>query len=104
MRERVEKLVGRARAARCTLSTFHALGLAILKQEKAALGLPSGFTIYDASDQLGVVREVLRRVHGDDDRRFDAKAILFRISRAKNAFLSPEEYARRERRRRTSTT
>jgi ATP-dependent DNA helicase UvrD/PcrA len=93
MRQRVDKLAG-VRARRCTLSTFHALGLQILKAEKEALGLASGFTIYDASDQLGTVKEILRRLYqSDDDRRFDAKAVLFRISRAKNAFLSPEEYA-----------
>ncbi|MCA1663387.1 MAG: UvrD-helicase domain-containing protein, partial [Myxococcales bacterium] len=46
------------------------------------------------SDQLGTVKEILRRLYqSDDDRRFDAKSVLFRISRAKNAFLSPEEYA-----------
>jgi superfamily I DNA/RNA helicase len=88
---RVEKLVG-ARGRRLTLSTFHSLGLMILKAERVALGYGSGFTIYDGADQLGVVREVLRRVHVDD-RRFDAKAILFRISRAKNAFLDPDAYA-----------
>ncbi|MCU1280587.1 MAG: UvrD/REP helicase, partial [bacterium] len=93
MRTRVGKLAG-ARARGCTLSTFHALGLSILKQEKAALGLPSGFTIYDAADQLGTVKEILRRLYqSDDDRRFDAKAILFRISGAKNKFVSPEEFA-----------
>jgi DNA helicase-2/ATP-dependent DNA helicase PcrA len=93
MRQRVDKLAGRA-AKKVTLSTFHALGLSILKQEKEALGLPSGFTIYDASDQLGTVKEILRRLYqSDDDRRFDAKAIQFRISRAKNAFISPEQYA-----------
>jgi superfamily I DNA/RNA helicase len=90
MRERVEKLVGK-RGRDVTLCTFHALGLQILKREKAALGMPAGFTIYDASDQLGTVREIVRRVHMDD-RKFDLKAILFRISRAKNAFLSPEDY------------
>jgi DNA helicase-2/ATP-dependent DNA helicase PcrA len=90
MRERVEKLVGK-RGRHVTLCTFHALGLQILKREKDALGMASGFTIYDASDQLGTVREIVRRVHVDD-RKFDLKAILFRISRAKNAFLSPEEY------------
>jgi ATP-dependent DNA helicase UvrD/PcrA len=93
MRQRVDKLAGK-RAKLCTLSTFHALGLSILKQEKAALGLPSGFTIYDASDQLGTVKEILRRLYqSDDDRRFDAKSILFRISGAKNKFVSPEEFA-----------
>ncbi len=90
MRERVDKLVG-ARGRKVTLSTFHALGLQILKAESAALGFGGGFTIYDASDQLGTVREILRKV-SVEDRRFDQKAILFRISRAKNAFLSPDEY------------
>jgi DNA helicase-2/ATP-dependent DNA helicase PcrA len=89
---RVEQLVGRARARHVTLCTFHALGLQLLKAERAALGFPSGFTIYDASDQLGAVREILRSV-SIEDRRFDSKAILFRISRAKNAFLTPEQYA-----------
>jgi ATP-dependent DNA helicase UvrD/PcrA len=90
MQHRVSKLVG-ARGRGLTLSTFHSLGLSILKAERAALGFDSGFTIYDASDQLGTVREILRRV-SVDDRRFDLKAILFRISRAKNAFLAPEEF------------
>jgi ATP-dependent DNA helicase UvrD/PcrA len=93
MRERAHKLAGAA-ARRVTLSTFHALGLQILKAEREALGLPSGFTIYDASDQLGAVREILKRI-SIEDRRFDVKAILFRISRAKNAFLTPDEYAAR---------
>ena len=92
MRERVAKIVGEKRGSRLTLCTFHALGLQILKAEKTALGFRTGFTVYDASDQLGTVRECLRQVRLDD-RRFDAKAILFRISRAKNAFITPEEFA-----------
>ncbi len=90
MQVRIGRLVGE-RARRLTLSTFHALGLQMLKAEKEALGFGSGFTIYDTSDQLGVLRELLRRTQLDD-RRFDVKAIQFRISRAKNAFISAEEY------------
>jgi DNA helicase-2/ATP-dependent DNA helicase PcrA len=90
MRERVRRLVGAKPAQRLTLSTFHALGLQLLKSEKAALGFRTGFTVYDGADQLGVVRECLRAVRVDD-RRYDAKAILHRISRAKNAFLLPED-------------
>ncbi|MFI5289796.1 MAG: UvrD-helicase domain-containing protein, partial [Polyangia bacterium] len=56
MAERVEKLVGKRAARKVTLSTFHALGMNILKAERASLGMPSGFTIYDASDQLGLLR------------------------------------------------
>jgi len=90
MAERVQKLVGPRLARRITMSTFHALGMQILKAEKRALGF--AFTIYDTSDQLGVLRELLRRV-SVDDRSFDLKAVLFRISRAKNAFLAPDDYA-----------
>src|SRR5690349_10263239 len=54
MRERVTALVGQRVARRLTLSTFHALGLMMLKREKAALGFGSGFTVYDTADQLGV--------------------------------------------------
>jgi DNA helicase-2/ATP-dependent DNA helicase PcrA len=96
MRQRVEKLVGARQADLLTLCTFHALGLQILKAEKAAVGFRSGFVVYDGADQLGCVRECLRAVQ-IDDRRFDPKAILARISRAKNAFLFPGEVERKPR-------
>src|SRR3569623_2235705 len=74
-----------------TIGTLHALGLQTLRSERKALGVPRGFTVYDGSDQLGSVREAMRAIH-DGDRRLDAKAILTRISLAKNAFIAPEEY------------
>jgi superfamily I DNA/RNA helicase len=92
MEERLARLVGTRDVANLTLSTFHSLGLMILKKEQEAFGFPRGFTIYDTADQLGVIREILRDVR-IDDRKFDVKAILHRISRAKNAAQTPEEYA-----------
>jgi superfamily I DNA/RNA helicase len=92
MRERVGALVeDRALTKQLTIGTFHALGLQILRSERKALGVPRGFTVYDGSDQLGIVREAMRAIH-DGDRRLDAKAILTRISLAKNAFIAPDEY------------
>ena len=93
MRERVAHLLGDKKLAReLTIGTFHALGLQILRSERKALGLPRGFAIYDQADQLGAVREAMRtRIH-DGERRYDAKAILTRISLAKNAFIAPDEY------------
>ncbi len=100
MRERVGHLVQhRATAKALTIGTFHALGLEILRTERKALGLPRGFVIYDQSDQMGALREALRAVkdmNRDGERRFDVKAILSRISLAKNAFIGPEEYAPNE--------
>ncbi|HEY5945907.1 MAG TPA: UvrD-helicase domain-containing protein, partial [Kofleriaceae bacterium] len=92
MRERIAHLLGdRELAKELTIGTFHALGLQILRTERKALGLPRGFAIYDQSDQLGAVREAMRHIK-DGDRRYDAKAVLTRISLAKNAFVAPEEF------------
>ncbi|HEU4611589.1 MAG TPA: UvrD-helicase domain-containing protein, partial [Kofleriaceae bacterium] len=92
MRERVAGLVNdRAAVRQLTIGTFHALGLQILQIERKALGLPRGFTIYDQADQLGAVREAMRALH-DGDRRYDVKALLTRISLAKNAFIGPHDY------------
>ena len=94
MRQRVAAMVGRRGAVSdLTISTFHSLGLNILKRERAALGYPRGFVIYDTADQMGVVREVMRTIHLGDDRRYDTRAILTRISLAKNAFVGPDAYA-----------
>ncbi|HRC56458.1 MAG TPA: UvrD-helicase domain-containing protein, partial [Kofleriaceae bacterium] len=96
MRERVSHLLGDRRSAQAlTMGTFHALGLHILRTERKALGFPRGFVIYDQSDQMGALREVLRNVHefgAGGERRYDAKAIAARISLAKNAFIAPEDY------------
>ncbi|MBL0218435.1 MAG: UvrD-helicase domain-containing protein [Myxococcales bacterium] len=96
MRERVASLVrDKATSRALTIGTFHALGLMILKTERKALGLPRGFVIYDQSDQMGSVREALRHVKSmsrDGERRFDVKAILTRISLAKNGFIAAEDY------------
>ncbi|HTJ42064.1 MAG TPA: UvrD-helicase domain-containing protein [Kofleriaceae bacterium] len=92
MRERVAYLLGDKKTAnRLVMGTFHSLGLRVLREERKALGFPAGFTIYDASDQLGALRECLRGIH-DGDRRFDVKAVLTRISLAKNAFITPDAY------------
>ncbi|MBL9004492.1 MAG: UvrD-helicase domain-containing protein [Myxococcales bacterium] len=99
MRERVERLLAatgdRSRPASwargLTLSTFHSLGLLLLKAEAATLGLHSGFSIYDTADQIGVIRDVLRDAH-IAGRKLDIKAVLSRISRCKNGGLSPQQF------------
>ena len=96
MRERVAHLLHDKKTARAlTIGTFHALGLHILKSERRALGMPRGFAIYDQADQLGTVREAIRHVRDmgrDGERKFDAKAVLTRISLAKNQFIAPADF------------
>lgn len=74
MRERLRHLAGRG-SSEVRLSTFHSLGLTILKEETEAAGLKPGFAIYDTSDQLSLVRELMRQVKVAD-RRLDPGRIL----------------------------
>src|SRR5262245_22080360 len=81
MRTRLSDLAGRG-AGRVHLSTFHALGLAIVKEEAVHCGLKMGFCIYDSSDQLGLVRGLMRRVKVAE-RRLDVQRVLWIILDAK---------------------
>jgi len=90
MQERLKELVGKA-AKGMAVSTFHSLGVRLLRQEIERLGYKRNFSIYSGSDQLGLVRQALREVN-DTDRKFDADSILWKISAAKNALLRPQQY------------
>ena len=83
MRERIAHVLGDAKVAKqLTIGTFHALGLQILRTERKALGMPRGFAIYDASDQMGALREAMRAVRDigtNGERRFDPKAVMSRF-------------------------
>jgi DNA helicase-2/ATP-dependent DNA helicase PcrA len=82
MRERVTALAGAA-GAEVRVSTFHALGLWILREEHSAAALPARFSICDAGDQLALVRRCMAEV-SVDDRRFDPQRVLSLVSRARS--------------------
>ncbi|MHB1057073.1 MAG: UvrD-helicase domain-containing protein [Rhodanobacter sp.] len=87
MRERVAKLVSSEDAAALTVSTFHALGLKFLQIEHARAGLRRGFSVLDADDSGGIVKELAPK-GVKPDVLFGLRNLL---SRAKNGGLSPEE-------------
>jgi DNA helicase II / ATP-dependent DNA helicase PcrA len=93
MRSRVERLLGAA-ALPAWIGTFHALCLRILRRDGQRIGLPPGFVVYDSDDQLALVRRILRE-EATDDAPVAARPVLTRISRAKNAMVSPAEMAAR---------
>ena len=82
MRARVESLVGGDCRA-LWVSTFHALCARLLRREAPAIGLTRDFVIYDSSDQLTLMKQVLRDLHIDDS-LLQPRAALSRISHAKN--------------------
>ncbi|MEJ2532985.1 MAG: UvrD-helicase domain-containing protein [Halioglobus sp.] len=89
MRERVGKLLGRAAAEGLTVSTFHQLGLRIIRSERKALGLKSGFSIFDAEDTRTLIRDLLVQEHGTDGDQ--AGTLAQRISQWKNDRVVPEQ-------------
>jgi DNA helicase-2/ATP-dependent DNA helicase PcrA len=93
MRERVEQLVGPPARASWVM-TFHAACGRILRREAERLGYKSNFTIYDTSDQLRLVKQVLEELERDP-KRFTPRGILSQISNAKNQLIGPVEYAAR---------
>ena len=93
MRERVYKLLGHAKCKGITLSTFHSLGLQILKNEIEKLGYQKYFTIYDQSDGMSILREAFKYYRSKKD-SFDKKQIQSKISFLKNKGISAKDYSR----------
>ncbi len=58
MKERLFHLLGE-RLKQLTIGTFHAICVRILRREARHLGIPSSFVIYDAADQLSLIRQAL---------------------------------------------
>ena len=94
MRERVEALVGEDCAGRLWVGTFHSICARLLRYEADAFGLHGDFTIYDADDCRALTRRVLDSLDLDE-RDFPPRQVHGEISRAKNAMIDPEEFARR---------
>ncbi|MBP9836340.1 MAG: UvrD-helicase domain-containing protein [Candidatus Pacebacteria bacterium] len=98
MRERVESLVKKYPPAERavidslpTVTTFHALGVRILRQYHETLNLPRHFTIYDRSDSLRAVKTAMERANYNP-KEFEPKKILSKISRAKGDAQSISDY------------
>jgi DNA helicase-2/ATP-dependent DNA helicase PcrA len=81
MKERIVRLAGGASdARRVTVSTFHAFGMRIVREQHEALGLPAKFAVLDAGDQAGLLKRLLRDLKVDD-KRFDVNRLLGILSR-----------------------
>jgi len=91
MEERVHKLVGKTACKDIVISTFHSLGVRILRRDIERLGYKRNFSIYSGSDQNGLVRQILREV-ASDGKKYDADSIIWKISAAKNRLIAPDRF------------
>ena len=99
MRERVEALMREHKtAARAsidslpTVSTFHALGVRMLREHHDALGLRRHFVIYDRSDSNKAIKRALE-IAGYSSKQFEPRTILSIISRAKGDAQTRDDFA-----------
>lgn len=74
------------------ISTFHALGVHILRENAQTLGLLRNFTIYDRADSLKAVKDALKKLDYDP-KQYEPKTILAIISNAKGDNIDREEFA-----------
>ena len=91
MNERVAKLLGPRRKRGINLSTFHSLGIKILREDIHLIGYNKTFTIYDQGDQQAIIREALKNLKMDKA-SFDKKTIASKIGFLKNSGISAAEF------------
>lgn len=70
------------------ISTFHNLGLNILRRDGKLLGFKSGFSIYDSQDSLALIKELMRKAFASDEQAMDMQ---WQISSWKSGLISPKQ-------------
>ncbi|OGD69586.1 hypothetical protein A3E89_00185 [Candidatus Campbellbacteria bacterium RIFCSPHIGHO2_12_FULL_35_10] len=73
------------------ISTFHSLGVYILKENHAELGIPKYFNIFDKNDSKKVIKESIIKI-GLDPKQFEPGKIMSVISRQKGDFKSYSKF------------
>ena len=92
MRERIKSVVGWRNASSLWMGTFHSIFSRILRNEPQATGFPTSFTIYDSADSKSLIKSIVKEL-GYDDTKYKPNEVLSKISKAKNALITPNAYA-----------
>ncbi len=89
MRERIGGMVGKKKAEAMTVCTFHSLCVRLLRGGIDRLGYKKNFSICTQSDQVGVMKQLLVRKGGKEE-KIKAEEVLAAVSKAKNAGIPLE--------------
>ena len=95
MKERVAQTLGKKEARGLMVSTFHTLGLNIIKRHVTQLGLKAGFSLFDDKDSMALLKDLTAaEIDGDKEQ---LKLLQTCISNWKNDLLLPEALAKQAR-------
>lgn len=89
MKERIGRQLGADKGRGLNISTFHTLGLNILRRELKRLGYKPGFSIFDDQDSATLLKDLVRKQDNGDDAL--VSTAQWRISGWKNDLISPEQ-------------
>ncbi len=90
MQERVSKLVGPT-GKDIWVSTFHSMCVRILRKDIERIGFSSNFSILDSTDQLSVIRNIMKD-NNIDVKKIEPKSVQAAISGAKNELIAPDKF------------
>jgi DNA helicase-2/ATP-dependent DNA helicase PcrA len=90
MKERIQRILGPG-ADEIWISTFHSMCVRILRRDSDRMGINRNFSILDTTDQLSVIKTVLKEKNLDP-KKYEPRSLLGSISSAKNELITPEEY------------
>lgn len=92
MKDRIAAVVGPNLSRHLWMGTFHSIFARILRYEHEAIGFPSDFTIYDATDSKSLIKTIIKDFQLDD-KIYKPGVVASRISMAKNNLITPQVYA-----------
>ena len=91
MKSRIAQIGGEDIAKRLWMGTFHSVFSRILRRESERVGFSSNFTIYDSQDSKNLIKAIIREKELDD-KTYKPGVVQARISKAKNALITPDKY------------
>ncbi len=91
MKKRLTELLGE-RGDRVWASTFHSLGLRILRRHAALLDFKKDFVVYDAQDSKSLMKEIMKELKVDEG-KFSVQFLLRSIESAKSRCIGPEKFS-----------
>ena len=92
MKERIYQMLG-SKAYQIQISTFHSLGLMILRKHYQLLNFDKAITILDSDDSLTVIKKIIKNMNLDP-KIYNPRTIRNKISSAKNELLDSQSYAK----------